>query len=83
MPDPNASSISVVAAATKAPAMMDGHEAADLAGKIPAFVAALPAMIVSAMSIQRCEHMASRRMIGRGTPNSQSSIPRPMLSPLR
>jgi hypothetical protein len=35
------------------------------------------------MSPQRCEHMASNRMIGRGTPNIHSKIPRPITkSPL-
>jgi hypothetical protein len=49
MPDPNATRTTVLAAATKAPAMMDGQDAADFAVSDPASIeTAVPAIIVSA-----------------------------------
>ena len=49
IPDPSETRITVAAAATKAPAMIDGQDAADFAGPDPASIAtALPAIIVSA-----------------------------------
>jgi hypothetical protein len=49
MPEPSATRTTVAAAATKAPAMMDGHEAADLGVGEPVSIAtAVPAIIVSA-----------------------------------
>jgi hypothetical protein len=52
MPDPSATRISDAAAATNAPAMMDGHEAADLAAGDPE-PSAMPApgMIISSMML--------------------------------
>jgi hypothetical protein len=50
MPDPRAIKMTLAAAATKAPAMMDGHDAADLGTTDPESIAtAVPAIIVSAM----------------------------------
>ena len=49
MPDPNAMRMTVLAAATKAPAIMDGQDAADFAvGAAASIATALPAMTVSA-----------------------------------
>src|ERR1700677_1858369 len=49
MPDPNATSMTVLAAATKAPAITDPQDTADFAVGDPASIAiAVPAMIVSA-----------------------------------
>jgi hypothetical protein len=49
IPDPSATRTTVLAAATKAPAMMEGHDAADFALTGPASIAtAVPAIIVSA-----------------------------------
>jgi hypothetical protein len=49
MPDPSATRMTVLAAATKAPATMDGQDAADFAAVDPASIAtAVPAIIVSA-----------------------------------
>jgi len=50
MPDPNAMRRPVLAAATKAPAIMDGQDAADFAaGAAASFATALPAITVSAI----------------------------------
>ena len=49
MPDPSAMRMTVLAAATKAPAIMDGQDAADFAAADPPSIAtAVPAIIVSA-----------------------------------
>src|SRR5580693_2914001 len=52
MPDPSTTRMTVLAAATKAPAMMDGQDAADFAVGDPASIAtALPARVVSATAL--------------------------------
>jgi hypothetical protein len=67
--------------ATKAPAKMAPHEAAGVAlSRAPSSGGIAEAVsIISAL--QRCEHMASNRIIGSGTPNIHSKIPRPITNP--
>jgi hypothetical protein len=70
--------------ATTAPARMAPQEAAGFALRRAASSRGWDAGVVPiTMSLQPCEHMASNRMIGRGTPNIHSNIPRPITkSPL-
>jgi hypothetical protein len=85
-PDPNANKINVVAMATKAPAMMAPQDAAafgrDVLKASPMSVACGSSVRSMMVAGYRCEHMASNKMTGRGTPSIQRSIPRPMMIPL-
>src|SRR5665213_471981 len=82
-PEPSATRMSVTDAATNAPAMIADHDAADFvaAAGNPAAPGSVRVSNVCAILFpnQWCEHIASRRMIGRGTPSIQSRIPRPMI----
>jgi hypothetical protein len=88
-PDASANRINDTEAATTAPAMIAAHETAEVAdstvgapvpvtgvGRSFAYVS----MVISLMPLQR-QTKASRMMMGIGTPNSHSRIPRPMISP--
>src|ERR1700728_473889 len=83
-PDPSDSRINVALIATNAPATIAGHDTVDFmeVSTEPAAVASGRGDIVSSMPIlltQWCEHIASNRIIGRGTPNNHRSIPRPIV----
>ncbi len=78
-PVPNVNRINESDTATAAPARMAPHEAAEFAFKRAASSSGGAAEAVPIMMApQRCEHMASSRMTGRGTPNIHSRIPRPI-----
>jgi hypothetical protein len=79
-PEPSASNKSEVAAAIAAPATIAGHEIADT-GDSSALeeLAALKSVAIVLIGPQR-QKMARSRIMGRGTPSSQSRIPRPMMN---
>jgi hypothetical protein len=75
--EPSASNSNETDAATNAPAMMAGQEAAD--SRRADSARGSNVCSISFSVDQWCEHIASNRMIGRGTPSNQSKIPRPMI----
>jgi hypothetical protein len=78
-PAPNVNRINESDTATAAPAKMAPHEAAEFAfRRAPSSSGGDAEAVPIMMAAQRCEHMASRRMTGRGTPNIHNRIPRPM-----
>jgi hypothetical protein len=82
-PAPSVKRIRYRETATKAPAKMAPHEVAVVALQRAASSWAIAEAVSIMSGLQRCEHIASNRMMGSGTPNIHSKIPRPIESPLQ
>ena len=90
-PDPRASRISDNPAVAKAPPMIAAHEIAEIgdfkvwpASPAPRGSARLLTRVLTILVIlfelDQCQTNASRMIIGMGTPNNHSRIPRPIFS---